>query len=259
VVLRIPLQELQAGGSLNYQFTDPTKATTAMLSHFVQQATAQAVWFAHDDSTTLRIWTMPDAGSTYSSFTVKVAGWPNGTLSSMGPDGNDWLTKLDSLKNFAITGAVERANGNLMVAWTASAGKGAGSGFDFPQAHCRVVEVNMGTRKVVNEMQVWNPDYAFAYPNLAVNAKDEVGIILGWGGKNDHANCAMGILGDFVVWFRTGSTRTVQRYGDFLTTRPSGSNRSRYSAFGYTVTADPADSAKCVYHPFYAQYGRAST
>jgi hypothetical protein len=62
-----------------------------------------------------------------------------------------------------------------------------------------------------------------------------------------------------VVWFRDGSTRTVQRFGDYLTTRQSGSARRRYSAFGYWVTEDTTDKNKCVYHPFYTQYGRAST
>jgi hypothetical protein len=111
---------------------------------------------------------------------------------------------------------------------------------------------------VVSGLQVWNDKYAFAYPVLAVNARDEVGIMLGWGGSGDHANCAMGILGDFVVWFRDGSTRTVQRFGDYLTTRPGERNRSLFGAWGYWVTEVAGDPASCEYHPFYARYGRAS-
>ena len=107
-------------------------------------------------------------------------------------------------------------------------------------------------------MQIWNPDYAFAYPNLAVSSKDEVGVILGWGGKTNHANCAMGIIGDFVVWFQNGSTRTVQRYGDYLTTRPAERNRKRFSGYGYFVTSVSGDASKCKYNPIYVRYGRAS-
>jgi hypothetical protein len=55
--------------------------------------------------------------------------------------------------------------------------------------------------KVLSKLQVWNPDCAFAYPSLAVNARGDVGIVLAWGGKNDNANAAAGILGDYVVWF----------------------------------------------------------
>jgi hypothetical protein len=39
----------------------------------------------------------------------------------------------------------------------------------------------------------------------------------------------MGIIGDFVVWSRDGSTKTVRRYGDYLTTRRCGMHRGRSS------------------------------
>ena len=75
---------------------------------------------------------------------------------------NDWLNKLRDFPNFAVTGGVERPNGNVVLSWSASKGKGSSGGFNFPNTHCRVVELDLGTRKVVSEMQIWNPDYAFA-------------------------------------------------------------------------------------------------
>jgi hypothetical protein len=258
LVLRIPLKELSAGGTINYGYTDAAKSKTAWGGHLVQQTRSQAVWVGHQDNTTLEVFTMPDAGNTYSSFTVKVATWPNGTHSSTGPDGNDWLTKLKSFPNFAVTGGVERSNGHVVIAWSASKGKGASGGFNFPNTHGRVVELDVNAHSVVSEMQIWNPDYAFAYPALAANANDEIGVILGWGGASNHANCAMGIIGDFVVWYRNGSTRTVQRYGDYLTTRPAERNRGLYGGYGYYVTSVSGDPNSCTYHPIYVRYGRAS-
>ncbi len=258
LVVRIPLQELQGGGTINYGYTDPAKSTTAWGAHLVQQTRSQAVWCGQQDNSTVEVFTMPDAGNTYSSFTVKVAAWPNKTMSSTGPDGNDWLTKLRSFPSFAVTGGVEKDDGHIVISWSASNGKGTSGGFDFPNTHARVAELDLSAQSVVSEMQVWNPDYAFAYPVLAANAKDDIGILLGWGGKSDHANCAMGIIGDFVVWFRDGSTRTVQRFGDYLTTRPAQRNRSLFAAFGYYVTSVTGDPASCQYNPFYARYGRAS-
>ena len=257
LVVRIPLKELAAGGTINYGYTDAAKSKTAWGAHLVQQTRSQAVWVGHQDNSTLEVFTMPDGGNTYSSFTKKITTWPNGTLSSKGPDGNDWLTKLRNFPSFAITGGVERRNGNVVLAWTASKGKGSTNGFNFPNAHGRVLELDLGTRNVVSEMQIWNNDYAFAYPNLALNAKDEVGVILGWGGKNDHANCAMGIIGDFVVWYQNGSTRTVQRFGDYITTRPQQRNEIEFAGFGYYVTKVSGDDTKCNYNPIYVRYGRA--
>lgn len=256
IVLRIPLKDLAGGGTIGYQYTDPTKSKNAWGGHLVQQTSSQAVWVGHRDNTTIEVYTMPDAGNTYSSFALRVATWPNGSHSSKGPDGNDWLTKLRNFPNFAITGGVQRPTGNIVIAWSASNGKGASNGFDFPNTHCRVVEIDLTARKVVSEMQIWNPDYAFAYPALAVNGKDEVGVILGWGGKNDHANCAMGIIGDYVVWYQNGSTRTVQRFGDYLTTRPHRRNQALFAGFGYYVTSVTGDAAKCKYNPIYVRYGR---
>lgn len=258
LVLRIPLQDLAAGGTIGYGYTDPALSKTAWGAHLVQQTRSQAVWVGHVDNSKLEVFTMPDAGNTYSSFTVNVATWPNGSHSSKGPDGNDWLTKLRSFPNFAVTGGVERDNGHVVLAWSASKGKGSANGFDFPNTHGRVVELDVGAHTVVSEMQVWNPDYAFAYPALAVNAKDEVGIILGWGGTTNHANCAMGIIGDFVVWFRDDSTRTVQRFGDYLTTRQAQRNSRLYAGFGYFVTEVTGQPSQCTYNPIYVRYGRAS-
>jgi hypothetical protein len=258
LVLRIPLEELRAGGTINYGYTNAADSKSAWGAHLVQQTRSQAVWVGHRDNTTLEIFTMPDGGNTYSWFTLRVAAWPNGSHSSKGPDGNDWLTKLRDFPNFAVTGGVERANGHVVIAWSASKGKGTSNGFDFPQTHCRVVELDLAARSVVSELQIWNPDVAFAYPALAANSKDEIGVILGWGGKGSHANCAMGILGDFVVWYQNGSTRTVQRFGDYLTTRPTQVRRTRFSGWGYYVTSVSGDATKCRYNPIYVRYGRQS-
>ena len=76
---------------------------------------------------------MPDAGNTYSSFTVKVATWPNGSHSSTGPDGNDWLTKLQRLPQLRGHRRRRAPNGNVVLAWSASKGKGGGTGFNFPK------------------------------------------------------------------------------------------------------------------------------
>ncbi len=258
LVVRIPLKDLTAAGSIGYGYTDPAKSTSAWGAHLVQQTRSQAVWVGQPDNSKLEVFTIPDGGNTYSSFNVNVATWPNGTHSSVGPDGNDWLTKLRNFPNFAVTGGVERANGRVVVAWSASKGKGSANGFNFPQTHGRVAEIDMAARSVASEMQVWNPDYAFAYPALAVNGKDEVGMILGWGGAGDNANCAMGIMGDFVVWFQDGSTRTVRRFGDYLTTRRAERNHNLFGGWGYFVTEVTGHPDRCDYHPFYVRYGRAS-
>lgn len=254
VVLRMPLTELRAGGTVHFDYTNPDDGSLSWGCHLVQQTGDRGMWAGHEDSSTVRLFSWSDGSGTYSWESVSVAAWPNGTLSSVGPDGNDWLTKLRDFPGNAVTGGVQLANGQVALAWTASSGQAKGQGKDFKQAHVRYVEIDPSSRTTTREIPIWNDDYAFAYPSLA-RIGDDVGIMLGWGGPNDHSNCAMGFMGDFVVWFIDASTRTVTRFGDYLTARPS-QRGGGCSAFGYwmeSVTADPND-VQC--HPFFTRFRR---
>jgi hypothetical protein len=212
------------------------------------------MWAGHENNSHLRFYTWPDGSSTYSWQSVPVAAWPNGTLSSTGKDGNDWLTKLRDFPGFAVTAGVELVDGRVALGWTASSGQANGAGKDFKQAHVRYVEVDPAAGTTTREIPIWNDDYAFAYPSLA-RAGDEVGIVLGWGGPNDNSNCAMGFMGDFVVWFIDASTRSVTRFGDYLTARPA-QRGGGCSAFGYWMEEVPSDANKVRCHPFFTRFRR---
>ena len=213
------------------------------------------MWAGHRLTTpTCSLFTWPDNSGSYSWGNVTVSAWPNGTLSCPGPDGNDWLKKLDDFPSFAVTGGVEMANGRVALAWSASNGQANGQGHDFKQAHVRYVEIDPNTRTTKREIPIWNDDYAFAYPSLA-RAGDAVGVTLGWGGPNDHSNCANGFMGDYVVWYIDASTRTTNRFGDYVTARPS-QRGGGCSAFCYWLEAHPSDANKVIYHPFFTRYKR---
>jgi hypothetical protein len=254
VVLRIPLEELRARGTVHYSYTNPDDGKNCWGAHLVQQTTDAGMWSGHQDNSHLLYFSWPDASNIYSWDTIPVAAWPNGTMSCPGPDGNDWLTKLRNFPGNAITGGVQLGNGTVALAWTASNGQANGQGNDFKQSHVRYVEVDPSTHTTTREIPIWNDDYAFAYPSLA-RAGEVVGITLGWGGPADHSNCAMGIMGDFVVWFIDASTRTTNRFGDYLTARPA-QRRGGFSAFGYWLEAHSTDVNKVVYHPFFTRFGR---
>lgn len=258
LVGRIPLQELAAGGTIHFEYTDPSKSKRPYGSHLAQNSPDGAFWAGHVDSATLQVFSLPDAGNIYSWTNVAISQWPQSTLTATSPSSVDWMTKLNDFPRYDIIGAT-RAGKILWLAWSASNGAGASGTFNFPNAHVRVAQVDVTTMQSVGEMQIWNPDYAFAYPALNTNSKGEIGIALAWGGKNDHANAAVGILGDFVVWFQNGSEVTTTRWGDYVSCRRAARKASRYAGFAYFIKKDAARASGYYFDPYYVVFGRQST
>jgi hypothetical protein len=257
LVARIRLSELAGSGNVTTEYTNPADSTDAYLGHLVQNSSDTMFWAGHTGGAKIRVHSWSDAGGLSTPTDVPVAVWPQNALSATSPNNTDWLTFLNASSQYTILGGV-RVDSILWVAWTASSGKGPPSGFNFPNAHVRIVRIDLGTMKVAAEMQVWNPDYAFAYPSLHANARGEVGIVLAWGGKNDHANAAAGILGDFVVWYQNGSDTTTARWGDFTTVRRDSRNRSLFAGFGYYTRKDSKRASGYYFDTYYVCFGRQS-
>ena len=240
----------QAGGTINFEYTDPAQVDDAWGAHLVQQTRSQAVWAGHPDNSR---WSVHDARRREHLLVLHRPSprWPNGSHSSVGPDGNDWLTKLRDFPNFAVTGGVERDGRTSSSPGAPAAARARMTVFDFPNTHGRVVEVDIAARRSSARCRSGTRTTPSPTRHLGrERSKVEVGVILGWGGAANHANCAMGIIGDFVVWFRDDSTRTVQRFGDYLTTRPGPSATAASSAaWGYFVTEVPGDANSCTYQP----------
>jgi hypothetical protein len=253
LVFRIPLADLAAGGTVTFEFTDPADSVVAYGGH-VSQNTGDAVyWAGHNSTSQLRVFSMPEGVGSYSWQDIDINSWPNSDYSSLAPDGTDWLSFMAGFPGSAIIGATRRQGQNgseLWLAWTAARGGG------FAHPHVQVVELDTQTWDVINQWQIWNPDLAFAYPCLATNRSQEVGVSLGWGGGSTfHANHAVGILGDFVVWFSEASDATISRWGDYVTVRQAG-RPSLFSGVGYSVLQNDPPATGTRFNPRYILFGR---
>lgn len=265
IVIRLLLKDLIAG-SVGSEYTPPlevgkdpsTGGNTLDYAHLCQQSPDGAFWAGHVDNSTLRVYSMSDSSSSYSSHDVKVGSWPNSSdYSSTAPDGGDWLG-CDTCGDAEISGAVRRGD-ELWFAWTASHGAGMSGGFDFPNPHVRMATIRISDWTLINEMQIWNNDYAFAYPTLNTNSMDEVGVGVAFGGEHDFADAAFGIIGDFVVWYMNASDTTVKRWGDFITTRRCKRRPDWFAGFGYYTLKDASVTKWKVYQkPYYVLFSRKS-
>ncbi|HME25829.1 MAG TPA: hypothetical protein VKI44_31600 [Acetobacteraceae bacterium] len=258
IVVRIPLSEIAAGGTINYRYTHWQDAGLAYAGHVTQNTGDEAYWGGHRNNSTMQAFSWNENSTSYFWRDVSVINWPNGTLASTGASGANWLQKAASFPNAGVIGATRRGN-EVWFAWMASSGTGAPGGFNFPNANVQVVKIDPSDNyKRIDQFSIWNNDYAFAYPALATNDQGEVGIALAWGGKTFDANSAVGILGDFVVWYPEASTFSTTRWGDYVSVRQASPQTSLFAGFAYAILKDTTTTAGFRFDPYYLLFGRNS-
>jgi hypothetical protein len=224
-VIRVPLQELAARSTVHFQFTG---STNAYWSHVTQNGSNGVYWAGHVNNSTLLVYSMMDADGFYSWRNVDINSWPNDANSSTAADGNDWL--MDASWKTYVRAAAIRGN-NVFFAWNASRGGG------YPQGHVQIAEISTSTFTLANQMSIWNPDFAFAYPYFEVSGR-ELGMIVAFGGGPFNSSSGVGVWGDFVVYYPRLSAQSRTNYGHYHTARRSGLEGAQWVSAGYTYQAD---------------------
>lgn len=276
VFYELPLADLQAGRGFGFLFAfikDEFPGSP------IQNILGDQNYFArHVDNSTMRIYQSNGGDPNYSWRDRKINNWPmtsDNEIVSAAPDWADWLST-----DHRIIGATRVAS-QIWFAWTASTGDGGGGGFKFPHPHIQIAkfELTQDFKLVEPPMQIWNPDHAFSYPCLITNANNEVGISLAWGGGGKFCGShAVGIIGDFVVWYGVASTETslrqqtddagnglnnpdgtpmmFSRWGDYVHVRLAQPDTRFFSAFGYAVVDNPSPPPGDKMQYLYIEFGR---
>lgn len=237
-VIRVPIQELQAMGTVNFQFTG---STNAYWSHVTQNGRNGVYWAGHVDNSTMKVYSMMDADGFYSWREVPINQWPNNTITSTAVDGTDWLQDA-SWKTYIRAAAI--SGNSAYFAWNASSGGG------FPSPHVQIAKINTNTFTLESQMQIWNPDFAFAYPYFETNAEGELGMIVAFGGGPFNASSGVGVWGDFVIYYPRLSSSSRNNYGHYHTARRAGSNSMKWVGAGYTRLNDGSNQ------PYYIRFSR---
>lgn len=234
-VVRIPLSEIQSGSTINFNYTHYADGGSAYGGHMAQNLLDTAYWGGQTNNSTIRVFSWPESSNSYSWNDVAIGKWNQGGLSSLTPDNQDWLNKLSGFPGNAVLGATRLIGGDdrkqvneLLFAWSA----GSGKGFTQPQVQWVALDLNSNFH-LVSQQQIWNSNYAYAYPAFAINADGEIGMSLEWGGGGNYENHVVGFWGDYVVYSTTSSNVGTTRYGDYVTIRPYSPDTKRFAAFGY--------------------------
>jgi hypothetical protein len=261
VFFELPLADIKAGQGFSYQYAlvNETKMTFGSPT---QNISGENYWAAHVDNSTMRIYSSKGADPNYYWRDRKIKNWSMTTkdgqdIISAAPDSSDWLSA-----SHQIIGAT-RVNNQVWFAWTAEAGDGGAGGFKFPHPHVQIAKFDFSQDyKLIEQTQVWNADHAYSYPSLTTNSDNEVGISLAWGGGSKlYGSHAVGILGDFVVWYGkaselTSTQATPSRFGDYLHVRLAHPDTRYFGAFGYAVLKDSSGTPPEKTDYLYVEFGR---
>ena len=275
LAFELPLADLKAGNALSFLFSfDQNRFGGSPTQNIVGD---EVYWAEHINNSTIRIYNYTGGDANYFWRERTIDNWSmttNNDIVSAAPDWGDWLSEDHRIIGAARIGSV------VWFAWTAANGDGGVGGFSFPHAHIRIAKFDIAQDfKLVDQMQVWNPDHAFAYPCLIANADNEMGISLAWGGGGKFfGSHAVGILGDFVVWYGAASTETslrqqqddagnlltnpdgspllYSRWGDYVHVRLAQPDTRFFGAFGYAVVDDPGATPAEKMQFLYVEFGR---
>jgi hypothetical protein len=248
IVLRLSLDQLAAGTGLNYNYFQ----TSDNFSLRCTQGAQDTMYFgSHNSTSQLRVFSWPESAGGPVQNDVDVTLWSETGYSGPGPDGRDWLGRADG----RITGAYV-AQGVIGFLWTSAQIAGARP---FPFA--RHVRINESTKALINQPDVWHPNFAWAYPTAGVNDRAHLGLAAFYGGGTLNPSHAVGLLDDLnattgLAWLTTVSGSSgpdANKWGDYLACRRHAGDGVTWVATGFSEQGG-ADQASI--EPRFIHFGR---
>jgi len=252
-----------SAASVGLVYYEPIK-NGLVKTHFAQSAPDTMYYAAQPDTSTLSVFADPDSSPNIPtpkdvSVTLHCTNAATNpcdfSVASPSPDNVDWNVAPHGVLGAAYVAPSffcppDGCNTPTRFLYFAfDGGRDTTKNRAFP--YVRVEKIDADALKLVSELDIWNPNFAFATSALTwrpgLSSRDEVAISLAVGGGGSYANNAVGFLGDFVVYVTTSSDTTQSngsavRYGDYFDVRsavgPATQNGQGlgYSTLGYGVT-----------------------
>ena len=232
IILRLPLSGIRRGDVSGQVVTSDQNFNFRMAQH----CGTRAYWATHQSTSSLRVYTWEEDETEAAYFDVPVATWRggNGYLSET-PDGYNWLGRVDP----RVLGGTKAGN-ILYFAWSADRG-GANNR---PQPYIQIARINALNLRLLNNLNIWDPDTATAYPALATNARREVGCSYCIGGGERYPGHALSLLTRRrrdIVAMQGERGPSQQRWGDYLTVRRHYPHTRLFAATGYVLKANAGE------------------
>jgi hypothetical protein len=255
-VFKVPLDDLQSGGGINYSYFDTYSNGLSNASLRSTRGAKSTMYFgSHNSDTQLRVFHWDETGNTIPYNDINLSpGWnlvP--PYSCPGPDGRDWCGAEDG----RIRGAWI-ANGIIGFMWASNA---HGS---FPRPYIEVARIYESNITLKDRPVIWNSSYAFMYPAASPNVRGDIGIDLFYGGGSFYPTGAVGLDDDLngdpatTGWetysiVASTSGPDVNHWGDYVSVVPFIPNSIDWVATTFSLQGCPYNS--CSY-PQFLVFGR---
>jgi len=255
VIARIGLNNLANGlnlaaGSEAWRYI----AGPLFFGRVAQNTGSRAYWGQNINTSSLGVSYWDESSTSwYGPYTIGDYSWPNTNYSTTTPDGNSWLSTYTG----TILAATRTGQSDLWLAWTAGIGSGNLSWLSQP--NIQLVDIALPGLTLRSQRSIWNPGYAFAYPNLNTSTVGDLGIGMAWGGNGHWVNYAVGDLtrSSNLVWNMTGANASCAcgRWGDYINIRPAyGQDRGGFAGAGYATVTNPTTGSGYVYDNHYVRF-----
>jgi hypothetical protein len=251
-VVRLPFSGIASGEVTGQQFVSMDFQSFRV----AQNCGTTAFFAAHQDTSTLAVFSWDESQATPSPTSVGVARWIGGNgYVSRTPDGRRWLDRADP----RITGAT-LTDKELWFAWSVDRGSNRR---DNP--FVQMARIDSSNLTLIENINIFDADSATCYAALATNANNEIGVSYMIGGGSRYPSHVVGIL--------TGSRKDVivaegargpmddprtgkDEWGDYLTVRRMYPNQQLFAATGYTMQGQ-GDGSNRDSTPRFVVFGRA--
>jgi hypothetical protein len=243
-VVRIPFASIAAGSFRADRFVTFDHASIRV----AQNCGKTAFFAAHENTSTLRVFSWAEGRKRPISTLVGVARWIGGNgYHSRTPDGGRWLDRADP----RITGATLAAD-QLWFAWGVNSGSN-----QRPKPFIQIARIDAVNLTLIENINVFDPDSATCYAALATNADNEVGISYFIGGGTRYPTHIVGFL---AAPRREAEIAAGQRsplpegdgsyhWGDYLAVRPAFPDANLFAATGYVMMgAGDGSNRDCTAH-----------
>ncbi len=252
-VFRFNLGDLRLGGGVRFDVVNGGNTIFDSASHRLCYGCTTTMYYGGHQSTifgapVIRIWSWDDSSTTVTSRDRGISAWYTGLSIAPGPDARMWLDRDDH----RIQGGYF-AQGAISFLW------GSNAGGAFPRPFVRVAGFSPAQNfNVVGEASIWNATSAFAYPSVSVNARQELGGTIAFGGGSLHPGTAAFVVDSQsgwapltnVVFAAGGRGPDGGVWGDYQSSAAHSHHPTTYVGSGFSIDA----GGTC--NPKFAWFGR---